>query len=73
MVNADVGARKHSCIRIVDAGHEPFRRQHKIYLVVYLPVGGTVAASECNRSGFVLARLEHAMLLFWMVCAGAAC
>ncbi|KAH3796740.1 hypothetical protein DPMN_150310 [Dreissena polymorpha] len=26
-----------------------------------------------HRSGVVLASLGHAMLQFWMVCAGAAC
>ncbi|KAH3819303.1 hypothetical protein DPMN_121037 [Dreissena polymorpha] len=38
MVTADVCVRKRSCFRLVDAGHEPLRRQYEIDLVLHLPV-----------------------------------
>ncbi|KAH3819291.1 hypothetical protein DPMN_121025 [Dreissena polymorpha] len=38
MVTANVCARQRSCVRLVDAGLEPLRRQYENDLVVYLPV-----------------------------------
>ncbi|KAH3780672.1 hypothetical protein DPMN_159003 [Dreissena polymorpha] len=37
MITADVCARKRSCVRLVNAGPEPSRRQNEIDLTVYLP------------------------------------